>query len=491
MPIGRGVQLHLRHLSGPDAGGTDVLRRPARVGAVELRRAGPYWYAETADGRRRLRPGDRLDLGGGAVAEVSFVRDPVTAAAGLAATVLLLSVVVGGALMAHRTRRAAPAANLEARLARERRVAQARLDAQRREYEARLDRFRGEMADLEGRLADRADLERRVGAVRRAVANVESTVLDRVESEVERRLRQRPELEQARAAVQRMRRSDQAAEELIRRYGGSVCLIQGAYGFGRKSEKTGAWRFLREAPREMLRELDLSGEKVPLTLEGEGEVFSVEYTGTGFLVDRAGVVLTNRHIAQPWWRNDAARPLLGDGYEARFLFLRAYFPGAERPVEFELDRTRVSADADLAALRFEPPEDRTLPPALPLAGDTEAAPGRRVLLLGYPSGLDALLARSGDDFADRLAREGQTSPTEVLDALAAGDLVRALPSLGHVADVLGDKILFDAATAVGGSGGPLLDMEGRVVAVNYGILKAFRGANFAVPVRYARELLGR
>ncbi len=486
------MRLILRHLSGPRSGQTDVLRRPARAGDAELHRAGPYWYADTEDGRQRLRTGDHLNLGGGVEVEARLERDPGVGIAAASTTLLMLSIVLGGAFMTGGDPRTQHGeASLESRLARERRVAQARLDAQRRRYEDRLDRFRGEMADLKGRVAGQAEIEQRMGAVHRAVAHVESTVLDRVESEVERRLGMRPELRAARDAVKRMEHSDGAAERLIRKYGRSVCVIQGAYGFGRKSKKDGIWRFLREAPREMLRELDLSSAKVPLTLEGDGEVFKVEYTGTGFLVDRRGVVLTNRHIAEPWWRNDAARPLIEDGYEPRFLLMRAYFPGRKRPVVFDLKKTRVSQDADLAALRFKRKKGSKLPRALPLARDTGAAPGRRVLLLGYPSGLDALLARSGDDFPDQLAREGRTSPTEILDALAQGNLVRALPTLGHIADVLGDKILFDAATAVGGSGGPLLDMNGQVVAINYGILKAFRGANFAVPVRYARELLAR
>ena len=60
---------------------------------------------------------------------------------------------------------------------------------------------------------------------------------------------------------------------------------------------------------------------------------------------------------------------------------------------------------------------------------------------------------------------------------------------GHISDLVPDKVLFDAPTAVGGSGGPLFDMTGRVVAVNYGILRSFRGANFGVPVRHAQALL--
>jgi S1-C subfamily serine protease len=284
--------------------------------------------------------------------------------------------------------------------------------------------------------------------------------------------------------VSRIEAADAAARRLIGRYSGSVCLIQGAYGFGKVSD--GKWRFLRE-----MGPLDgKSRERVPLILEGDGAVFRVEYTGTGFLVDaEKGVVLTNRHIAQPWWKTAAATPLLEDGYEARFLHLHAYFPGRRKPIAFDLERTVLSDEADLAALRFEPTGE--LPPALPLGKSDGVVPGHRVLLLGYPSGLDALLARTEDQFTDDLESEvdGGLDPLEILDALAARDLVRPLPTQGHISDVLADKVLFDAATAVGGSGGPLVTMDGEVVAINYGILKAFRGANFGVPVSYANRLL--
>ena len=67
--------------------------------------------------------------------------------------------------------------------------------------------------------------------------------------------------------------------------------------------------------------------------------------------------------------------------------------------------------------------------------------------------------------------------------------MRPLPTQGHVNDLVSGKLVFDAPSAVGGSGAPVLDMDGNVVAVNYGILKAFKGANFGVPVRFARPLL--
>jgi S1-C subfamily serine protease len=132
-----------------------------------------------------------------------------------------------------------------------------------------------------------------------------------------------------------------------------------------------------------------------------------------------------------------------------------------------------------------------MPPPIPLAPKGSAVAGQRVLLLGFPSGLDALLARGEEDLALKVSGDSSSQADQLLAKLSQKGLVRPLPTQGHIGDVLEDKILFDAPTAVGGSGGPLLDMEGRVVAVNYGILKAFAGANFGVPIGRADALLAR
>jgi serine protease Do len=51
------------------------------------------------------------------------------------------------------------------------------------------------------------------------------------------------------------------------------------------------------------------------------------------------------------------------------------------------------------------------------------------------------------------------------------------------------QITFDAQTATGGSGGPLLDLDGRVVGVIFGVMREFGGANLAVPIHRALPLL--
>jgi len=79
--------------------------------------------------------------------------------------------------------------------------------------------------------------------------------------------------------------------------------------------------------------------------------------------------------------------------------------------------------------------------------------------------------------------------------LAAQHLIRPTTTQGHigdvlkVGDVLKDKIVYDAATTSGGSGGPLFNRNGKVIGVNFAILNDFGGSNLAVPVRYADELV--
>ncbi|MEM8883256.1 MAG: trypsin-like peptidase domain-containing protein [Planctomycetota bacterium] len=317
-----------------------------------------------------------------------------------------------------------------------------------------------------------------LGEVQRSLARVERGV----DARVERAVAESADLKAARQAAARWESERDAAERVIERCAPSVCLIQGAYGFGRV--ENGKWRFLREVEEAG------TDENVPLSMQGKGGIFKVEYTGTGFFAHADGLVLSNRHIAEPWWKNEAATPILEAGFEPKFLYLRAYFPGRDDPVRFDPAKSVTSEEEDLAVLRIRSGA-QALPPALPLADGASLPSGRRILLLGYPSGLSALLARAEEEVADELSRAEPFDPLRILDALAQQGLVRPLPTQGHVNDRVGRKLVFDAPSAVGGSGAPVLDLEGRVVAVNYGILKAFDGANFGVPAEFVRPLLER
>jgi len=60
---------------------------------------------------------------------------------------------------------------------------------------------------------------------------------------------------------------------------------------------------------------------------------------------------------------------------------------------------------------------------------------------------------------------------------------------GFIWEALPHILLYDAQTTDGGSGGPLLDIQGRVLGVNTAYLQDFRGGNYAVPIRFAQALL--
>jgi S1-C subfamily serine protease len=60
---------------------------------------------------------------------------------------------------------------------------------------------------------------------------------------------------------------------------------------------------------------------------------------------------------------------------------------------------------------------------------------------------------------------------------------------GTLGEAGAEKLVYDAQTTSGGSGGPVFDRSGRVIAVNFAIMRGFGGSNFGVPVSFVRELL--
>ncbi|HET9532448.1 MAG TPA: trypsin-like peptidase domain-containing protein, partial [Blastocatellia bacterium] len=74
-------------------------------------------------------------------------------------------------------------------------------------------------------------------------------------------------------------------------------------------------------------------------------------------------------------------------------------------------------------------------------------------------------------------------------------LIRPLTTTGTISDALPGRIVHSAQTTEGGSGSPVFDRDGQVIAVNSAILttidggQSFGGSNFGVPVKMVNELL--
>jgi S1-C subfamily serine protease len=290
------------------------------------------------------------------------------------------------------------------------------------------------------------------------------------------------QLQEAQNRLNRLENEGRVAETIVQRYGPSVCLLHVVVEFRDK-----------DSGQLILVSSDAAGKPlvddkgmVSLETDGSGPPLQVDAFGTGFLVAHDGRLLTNHHVAEPWWGDEELKQLLDRGATAFAASYTAYFPGTSQGIAAKLDR--ISPDADLATLRLQ----TSAPPhtvLLEIDDRSEASvSGDPVVLIGYPTGIEGILARAGSDVTKKVA-ENAHEVTQVVSQLAAQHLIRPTTTQGHIGDVLKDKIVYDAATTSGGSGGPLFNRDGKVIGVNFAILNGFGGSNLAVPVRYADKLV--
>jgi S1-C subfamily serine protease len=222
---------------------------------------------------------------------------------------------------------------------------------------------------------------------------------------------------------------------------------------------------------------------MPLTtVEGDGPVFEVQFTGSAWLAGEDGLLVTNRHVAIPWSENQEIGPIFERGFEPR-LRLLGYLPDQADPVELEF--VAASDQSDLAVVRAPDLVGRE---PLRLSA-VEPAPGQEILVLGYPAGIEALLARSGAVFVDSLMRKRPDFWAVVRELSEAG-FIRPLATRGIVGQVTASTVAYDAETTRGGSGGPVLSLDGEVIAVTFAILAEFGGSNLGVPASEVSRLLG-
>jgi serine protease Do len=97
------------------------------------------------------------------------------------------------------------------------------------------------------------------------------------------------------------------------------------------------------------------------------------------------------------------------------------------------------------------------------------------------------VAKSPSGIYERLAfRHNDISAASELAALS---LIRPSATYGHLGDVVGDKLIYDAPPAHGGSGGPVLNTKGEVFGVNAAVRDGFSGGTLGVSVEALRPLL--
>ncbi|MFL6277137.1 MAG: trypsin-like peptidase domain-containing protein [Blastocatellia bacterium] len=317
---------------------------------------------------------------------------------------------------------------------------------------------------------------------------------DQVGSEKEARNRAQDVINKQQEEINRLRQANediqQSTQRIAEQFSPGVCLIVGSFSFVER----GTGRPLRYESADSFSDqpIDKTGHLL-LSVDGAGGIYHVDYTGTGFVVED-GLVATNKHVVQPW-ANDPVMQILqaqGQGYTARLDSLAAFFPAIKEPFELKVASTSVRYDVALckfeqgnAALRVLPMTDE----------DSHTIVGEPVVLLGFPTGVDGLLQRIDENEKTEILRLHRRSVTDVAQGLAERGFIRPLTTTGTISDALPGKIVHSAQTTEGGSGSPIFDRQGRVIAINSAILttidggQSFGGSNFGVPVKIALEML--
>lgn len=262
----------------------------------------------------------------------------------------------------------------------------------------------------------------------------------------------------------------------------SVRFIEGAFTF--QDPETGALlRHVVDAAGNMV--MTPFGRPL-LSLQGNGPVAERAFTGTSVLVEGSEDLLTNRHVALPWEHDAGASVAISQGLEPVLRVLNVYFPGEKKGIAVEL--ARAAEGVDFALLRTaETFGDRTR-----LALSTrDVVLGDDVVVMGYPTGLTAILARAGPNFVDKLEDLSDLKATAIAARLAAAGLVRPLASRGIVSQTTSEALVFDADTTQGGSGGPVLASDGEVLALTARIVTSFGGSNIGVPAHEIASFLAK
>ncbi|RMF04221.1 MAG: PDZ domain-containing protein [Bacteroidetes bacterium] len=164
-------------------------------------------------------------------------------------------------------------------------------------------------------------------------------------------------------------------------------------------------------------------------------------SGSGFIWDRQGHIVTNYHVIQ---NSSRALVTLSDGNS------------------YEATLVGVAPEKDLAVLKIEVSASELRP--IPVGSSSDLRVGQSVYAIGNPFGLD------------------QTLTTGVISALG-----REIKSVAGIP--IRDVIQSDAAINPGNSGGPLLNSSGQLIGVNTAIYSpsgASAGIGFSIPVDVVR-----
>ncbi len=276
-----------------------------------------------------------------------------------------------------------------------------------------------------------------------------------------------------------------AAERTVAEASRSIVFLQGSYGF----RDPGDGLPVRIAVDDEGRPILAPDGGTTFSTAGTGPLVEAFFTGTGFVATSEGLLVTNRHVALPWEFDRDALTVTEQGLEPMMVRMVGYLAGVSEAFGIEL--AGASDEADLAVLRVSGATDEAVGAlgARPLAfAPTTPRVGEAVLVMGFPTGIQAMVARADPHFLEEISGT-RLDFWQIAERLALADQIGPLVSRGIIGQVTASAIVYDAETTSGGSGGPVLGLDGRVIAVTSAVLPQFGGSNLGVPAPLALELL--
>jgi serine protease Do len=264
-----------------------------------------------------------------------------------------------------------------------------------------------------------------------------------------------------------------------------------------------------------------------------------DHTGSGFVINEQGFILTNKHVAAGWgsvyedfntfsWSRGAVYTIRTDRHETMrnvdgvrnlnqwipenggYLFeaarpnpisnderdfygrndvLTVQFPGTRD--EINATFLRASGEADVAEIKVDSTQSLS---KLELADDNTVQIGQKIILLGYPGVSQETYgvqqSTEGGRLRDKVVYIPEPTVTEGVIAKLPTKTDRRDQSSGMtMVGSTGDTYQLDIFAGPGHSGGPVIDSTGKVIAIMSMRRTSAEHVSFAVPVSYVRELL--
>lgn len=168
-----------------------------------------------------------------------------------------------------------------------------------------------EQSDL---IEQKLQLQKQTDDLRQKISGADSSAVSEL----------RKQLDETTSRLKRVENESGAAEAVIRANASSVCLLHISVSFLDQSSRRPLRYGAINPDGQPLKDSD---GNVVYSLEGRAPEVREDFFGTGFVV-ATNAILTNHHVAQPWWKNDELSAAAQQGLQPTIAEMTAYFPDA-------------------------------------------------------------------------------------------------------------------------------------------------------------------